>query len=85
MPLTASYAATTDNFDCRVWEAKAKDHGVPCPASVTVFAIGIRPLAGQKRPRNYVSTTHGMPDNHPSAEAPVKAGFVLTGDGVGAN
>lgn len=77
--LTASFPATTE-----VWEARAKDHGVADPATVTAYVIGIRARRGAQ-PISQIFTAQGALASHPERDVTVAQGFVATGGGARVN
>lgn len=84
--LTASFPVSPDGGSTYTgWEAHSKDHVLPDPATITVYAIGIElpaALASQLRIEQRVvvySTTN--PVNHPRGEVGLDDGFTLTGGG----
>lgn len=77
--LTASFPATFD-----VWEARAKDHGISDPATVTAYVIGIRARSGPQ-PTMQIFTDNSVSAPHPEARVTTATGFVLTGGGARVN
>lgn len=76
--LTASYPR-----DNSTWEAKSKDHNVPSPASLTVYAIGIKPRNGADFPNSYIaSQKSNIIEAHPSFEISLSSEYILTGGGA---
>jgi hypothetical protein len=77
--LAAMFPASASGAD---WEARAKDHGVPSPAT-----IGVACFAASIPPSEYVivNDTTPSPVNHPDATAMLPPGFVLVGGGARAN
>lgn len=75
--LTASYPQTS-----RTWQARSKDHIKPDPATLTVYAIGIRPRNGTPAPPNFIFTSPSGRENHPTTTASVQSGYVLVGGGA---
>ncbi len=75
--LTAMFPASSVD-----WQARAKDHGVPSPAT-----IGVSCFAASVPPAEYVivDATSPSPVNHPDATAMLPPGFVLVGGGARAN
>lgn len=74
---TASFPSTEFS-----WKARSKDHYIPDPANLRVFAIGIRrnlPV-GSVRVAITKSTSGQAP--HPAAVASVEPGFALVGGGA---
>jgi hypothetical protein len=76
--LTASFPSSNTTWECR-----GKDHGVPSPASLTAYVIGIRPVrAGVPLPLMQITRARSEPASHPTAFAPALAGHVVTGGGA---
>ena len=75
--LTASYP-----IDSQSWAAKGKDHEAPDPASLTVYAIGVRPRNGA--PNVKMKFFHFTSDiaAHPSGQVQVDSGLKLVGGGA---
>ncbi len=76
--LTASFPASADS-----WEARGKDHAHSDPASLTAFAIGIRPLAATVPSLRIqmVSVTSGV-TNHPAQTVSLPPGVILASGGA---
>ena len=75
---TASFPSSRSS-----WKARSKDHRVPDPANLRVFAIGL----ARNLPVGTVIDTEPMRSdgghtNHPAATAGLPPGFVLTGGGA---
>jgi len=64
------------------WEARAKDHDLPSPATIRVacFAASVPPAD-----HLIVDATSPAPVNHPDATAMLPPGFVLVGGGARVN
>lgn len=77
--LTASFPATNE-----VWEARAKDHGVSDPSTVTAYVIGIRARNGSQ-PTNQIFTSQSGVKSHPSESVYLEDGWRLTGGGARVN
>lgn len=77
--LTASFPR-----DSVTWEARSKDHNVSSPASLTVYAIGIKPKNGVTNPYNsyIVSQTSNTAEPHPAFEVSLGSDFIFTGGGA---
>jgi len=63
------------------WTARSKDHEVSDPASLTVFAIGIRHHLPVGTVETHIQKVDSDLESHPSARATVHPGFTLTGGG----
>jgi len=63
------------------WTARSKDHEVSDPASLTVFAIGIRRHLPVGTVETHIQKVDSGRESHPSARATVHPGFTLTGGG----
>ena len=77
--LTASFPVTAD-----VWEARAKDHNAPNPASVTVYAIGLRAKNGAAL-KSTLETVQSGSKPHPRATINLPDGWTMTGGGARVN
>jgi hypothetical protein len=75
--LTAMFPASSVD-----WQARAKDHGLPSPAT-----IGVSCFAASVPSTDYliVDATSPAPVNHPDATAMLPPGFVLVGGGARVN
>jgi hypothetical protein len=84
--LTASYP----NDGRSAWLASSKDHRVPNPHRLTVFAIGMRINSGDM-PRGrllenlFFARTSSAPANHPRATASAPDDFTMLGGGFRVN
>jgi hypothetical protein len=74
---TASFPSTLSS-----WKARSKDHDVPDPSNLHVFAIGLR----RNLPVGTINLTIERADSgqapHPAAVATMVPGFALTGGGA---
>lgn len=77
--LTASFPATSE-----IWEARAKDHGVSDPSTVTAYVIGIRARKGSQ-PTNQIFTSQSSVKSHPSGSVYLDEGWKLAGGGARVN
>jgi hypothetical protein len=75
--LTASFP-TSDS----AWEARSKDHDVVDPASISAYAIGIRPRTGTPKVVHTIKSATGLAAAHPSASVCLGPGFALSGGGA---
>lgn len=80
--LTASFPSSANTWECR-----AKDHEAASPASVTAYAVAIRPRGpGTPTPRVRIDEATGPAAAHPQAEVrPAQAGHIVTGGGARTN
>jgi hypothetical protein len=83
--LTASRPISRDGQSYMGWEARAKDHMVSAPATITAYAILIEPppsLAGQVRIKQRVTVNQSdRPVAHPRASSRLDNDFTLTAGG----
>jgi len=75
--LTSSFPSSTTS-----WEGRGKDHSVVSPASITVYAIGIRPRNGSPLPQLQIFGGSAPLAEHPSGFASIVPGFTLSGGGA---
>lgn len=74
---TASFPSTD-----RSWTARSKDHSVPGPANLKVFAVSIREVLPAGPVSTAIRPNESGVSAHPSAAADVPDGFALTGGGA---
>lgn len=77
---TASFPSTNLS-----WTAKSKDHGVLSPATLKVYAIGLREQLPVGRVQVAIGKRESAVSSHPSSAADVENGFALTGGGAEAH
>lgn len=75
--LTSSYPSSAV-----AWKAESKDQFFECPASITVFAIGVRPRLGDIGKGTMVFCYESDVSAHPQAKVVLPSGYVLTGGGA---
>lgn len=75
--LTASFPSNK-----QTWEARSKDHTHKSPASITAYAIGIRPRNGADLPKSRIFSDTGSVAAHPTYKRTIEAGYTLTGGGA---
>lgn len=75
--LTASFPSSATT-----WEARGKDHKDLSPASVTVWAIGVRSRTGAPVLQSQISLTSTTRQEHPIGFASAPGGWTLTGGGA---
>ena len=78
--LTASYPSSLTS-----WTARSKDHEVSDPASLTVFAIGIRRHLPVGTVETHIQRVDSGWAPHPLSFANVQPGFTMTGGGAEAH
>lgn len=64
------------------WQADSKDHQYADIATVTAYAIGIRPRSGAPPPQSQVFVAVGPQAAHAAAAVTVGAGYLLVGGGA---
>ncbi|MET8010263.1 hypothetical protein ABZU86_08245 [Streptomyces sp. NPDC005271] len=74
---TASFPATETS-----WKARSKDHLVPDPANIRVFAIALRRFLRVGVVSNSFTRADSGQSPHPAAVASVTPGYALTGGGA---
>jgi hypothetical protein len=74
---TASFPSTEFS-----WKARSKDHDIPDPANLRVFAIGLRRNLPVGRVTVVIDKADSGQAPHPAAVATVDPGFALTGGGA---
>lgn len=75
--LTASFPAGPHR-----WEARSKDHGDPSPATITVYAIGVRARNGATFPETRVFHNESVSRQHPNSTVEVEDGYILLSGGA---
>jgi hypothetical protein len=81
--LTASYPTIPPTPATPTWECRGKDHQLASPASLTAFAIGIRPThAGTPMPVAHITTATSGVAELPEVVAPAVIGAIVTGGGA---
>lgn len=75
--LTGSFPA-----DEAAWTAQAQDQGYECPASVTAFAIGMRPKSRAPIKATRIFHAESEPASHPRATIVLPSGYILMGGGA---
>jgi hypothetical protein len=78
--LTASYPVNGAK-----WAAASKDHEQSDPATLTAYAIGIRPHTYKGLPKQSIASAVSGKVNHPSSTATAAQGFSLTCGGARVN
>ena len=75
--LTASFPR-----DKYTWEARGKDHIESSPATITSYAIGIRPSNNSKLPESKIFSNTGTESSKPANQNAVDSGHLMTGGGA---
>lgn len=78
--LTASYPASENT-----WSARSKDHKYSSPASITVYAIGIRPRSGVNFLKTRLFRSESAEGAHLEHKVQVERGYTLLGGGAEVN
>jgi hypothetical protein len=86
---TASFptALTPDVTLALGWKVKSKDHLAGSPATIWAYAVGIKSMlpGAVSVKQDIVYGKSSRPENHPTMEAPLDSGFLLTGAGAQVN